>query len=399
MAAAANGVSRRSGKRSLDQIKQEIIDKLDIAAEYEAMGLRLAGNGPRPSGFCEAYAAGREDGRPSASINVNTGKYQDSSAECPVLLSLFDFAVRFGKLSGVTDFATALKYFASRAGVKISKDESEDPHFKLRFEDWDATSRRLAELWCHRFKPGVTLEAILAAGGRPAYWPCYRDKETGDKKDGRFRVVALPAWGHGLLKRDPACWVIWNMREPVLEIYRGPNIPAEKVKMLSVGPAAGTLMNLHALEILSNPESAAGIECIWKTGGPSDMMALWSIIPPEDRHRILVTTNASGETGGIPPHVANVFSGHLVRLIHDADEAGEVGVSKWRVALRGVARRVEVVKLPYRVEKKHGKDVRDWIGEGGPVGPVGEVADASTQPVYEEPSVAEVAEVAAESTS
>lgn len=377
MAAAAKGATRNNSKRSkrsLDQIKQEIIEKLDIAAEYEAMGLRLAGNGPRESGAFEAYAAGRDDSRPSAWINVNTGHYGDSSAECPMRLSLFDFAIRFGHLSGVTDFASALKYFAGRAGVKLSKDDNDDPHYKLRFEEWNPQSRRIAELWCQRFKPGVTLESILAAGGRPARWPCYRDKESGEKKDGRFRVVALPAWGHGLLKKDPACWVIWNMQGPNLEIYRGPDVPSEKVKMLSVGPAAGTLMNLHALEILSNPEAAAGIECIWKTGGPSDMMALWSIVPPEDRNRILVTTNASGETGGIPPHVADVFCGHLVRLIHDADEAGEIGVSKWRIALRGVARRVEVIKLPYRVEKKHGKDVRDWIGEGGPVV---DVADTS----------------------
>ncbi len=105
----------RSEPRSL---KHEILAGLDIEAEYQAMGLRLAGR--NAGGWTDAHAAGREDSSPSGAINVadpnfERGWYRDRGTG--ESLSFFDFAVKYGSISGVVDFNSALAYFRKRAGL------------------------------------------------------------------------------------------------------------------------------------------------------------------------------------------------------------------------------------------------------------------------------------------
>jgi len=50
-----------------------------------------------------------------------------------------------------------------------------------------------------------------------------------------------------------------------------------------------------------------------------------------------------------------------VAVVGDCDDAGQVGVEKRSKALAGIAAEVRQAKLPWPVERKHGKDVRDFI--------------------------------------
>jgi len=87
---------KRSAKAS-DLSRQQILDSLDIRAEYVGMGIEITGRSPNSKGWIECPAYGRDDQNPSGEINVGTGKdggkYKDwGTGES--LLS-FDFASKY----------------------------------------------------------------------------------------------------------------------------------------------------------------------------------------------------------------------------------------------------------------------------------------------------------------
>ncbi|HEX3999720.1 MAG TPA: hypothetical protein VHX65_14305 [Pirellulales bacterium] len=338
-----------------------ILAALDVAGEYAALGLRLVGH-PRADGRQECFSASRDEQRPSAYIDTNTGKYGDSAADHREM-NLWEFAARFGRGVAFADWKAAKAHYARIAGVELDgrRKKKQDWREGLEFLEWDAGELLLAEMWCARHKPGATVEAIRLAGGRVAHWPCYRDKQSGEKRRGRFKVLALPAYGPKLLAADPVAWVLWNLTGKELEIYQGEDKPASVAKMVSCGPTSGTLMNLQALYLLSDPDKKAAVELVWKTAGPSDMLTLLAAIPAELRERHLVVTNASGEPASVHDCIAGAFAGRVAYVVHDADNAGEVGAAKWMKALRGVAVESRHVRLPYPLVTSHGMDLRDWL--------------------------------------
>jgi hypothetical protein len=349
------------------QAAEEIISRLDILAEYRQLGVEFVASTPRASGMIECFARGREEKKASAAVSVKTGRYIDKgSGES---LSFFDFAAKYGN-GRFKDWQEARKHYAELTGVKLTGGRPpEDPHEKFEFLPWDTGHERLATRWGAIHKKGISLEALKLCGARIARWPRYFDKKTETWKTGEFKVVALPCYGERLLEADPVAWVIWNLAGGVLRLYRGKNVPPDESKMLSFGPTAGTLMGFHALARLADPGDVP-IELLLKTGGPTDMLAAVTAIlrdAPDLVDRHLVLTNASGETGDVLPHQAAVFAGYPVCICHDADEAGEIGAVKWVAALTGVASELRRVKLPWPVEKKAGKDLRDFFN-GVPAG-------------------------------
>ena len=93
------------------------------------------------------------------------------------------------------------------------------------------------------------------------------------------------------------------------------------------------------------------------------LLALWVAIPECQREEVAVVTQAGGATAEVHPHQAKVLAGLPVGVVGDSDEAGQVGAEKWCRALHGVATEVRLVKLPYEVAAKAGKDVRDFLTE------------------------------------
>jgi hypothetical protein len=341
---------------------EEIISRLDILAEYRALGVEFVSVAPRSSGMIECYARGRQENKPSAAVNVTTGRYIDSgSGES---LSLFDFAAKYG--GQFTDWKEARKHYADKAGVKLTGGNApEDPAESIEFLPWDVGNERLANTWCCCHKKGITLEALKLCGAKVGRYPRYKNKTTGEWETGKFKVIALPCYGEQLLEADPVAWVLWNISGGMLEVFRGKGNPPDLVKMKSVGPTRGTMMGFSALARLSNPCDVP-IEWIIKTGGPSDMLAVLSVQRPELRDTHLVLTNASSETGDVLPHQAAIFAGHRAIVIHDCDEAGEMGGRKWVQALTGVAAEVRHSRLPWPVGPKGGADMRDYF-RGRPV--------------------------------
>jgi len=342
------------------EVRAAILAGLDIAAEYRALGLTLKSDTPRASGKIEAYAAFREDSKASAWIDVNSGLYGDSGSQ-EKAMSIFDFAIQKGTFP---DFKSCYSHYAKVAGVEFKASQSKkknSPDDLLQFENWSEGNDTLINLWCMKCKPGITLESVKEAGGKPAYWPCWKN-DDGVKQRGRNKVIALPCYGEHKLDQPPQAWVIWSINGRLLEIYQGKDRAPNRVKMVSVGDTAGTLMGSQAINDLCGDDTD-GIETVWKTAGPTDMMALMSAIPGARRKSQLVICNASGETGDIASWNVGLLAGQRVNVVGDADKAGEFGATKWINALTVAASELKHVRLPYEISDKSGLDLRHFLTE------------------------------------
>lgn len=96
-------------------IRRTIVEGLDVVAEYKQLGVEFTKPAAGPNNWIECRAFGREDRNPSAGVNIATGYYKSfgENAEC---LSLFDFAVKHGRMG---TFSEVLRHYASKAGISL----------------------------------------------------------------------------------------------------------------------------------------------------------------------------------------------------------------------------------------------------------------------------------------
>lgn len=337
-------VARKTGNIAWQNAHAKILAGLDIRAEAESLGLALSHGEPSADGWLSCRAFDREDRTPSAAINLQSGRYRDLGGD-GLSLSLWDLAARIGRYP---DWRAARDALAAKAGVKLpGTSPPADPAEHLAFRPWNA----LGDLWC-RHKPGVTAEAVLAAGGRLAR---YR---------GQYTVVALPILGEQLADADPIGWVLWNVTGGDVPVFRGKGQPPVWRKMKTTNGSESGLMGLHGLVRLQSAPTPE--QTVWSVEGPSDLMALWAAIPSELRDTHLVACNSGGAAETPKGWQSRVCADRRAVVVRDADAAGEAGADKWAAWLAGPGGATEVrrVRLPYPVAKDHGKDLRDWLGEG-----------------------------------
>lgn len=360
-------MKRKEASIDFDSENDRILASLDVIGEYKSLGVRFSSGRVKGNGVCECFAAGRDERNPSAGVNAKTGRYFDLATGEGY--SLWDFAVKYG--NRFADWRDARKYFAEKAGVPLSVEreskassspEADDRIDTIRWLDWTVGRETIAKIWGKTHKRGVSLDAIKLAGGRFGEFPIRRDKKTGEESGGEFKVIGVPGYDAERIPESPesdlkpSCWVIWNATGPGFPKSGGRDSEPELLKMRSVGSTRGTLMNAHAINCLRNRDSRP--EIVIKTGGPTDMLAVQSCLPPEWRDRILVTANASGETGEVTTHQTRWLSGVPVIVIGDRDHAGTVGAFKW---LQGVQGDRRSLILPFQLAPKHGQDARDFL--------------------------------------
>jgi hypothetical protein len=103
------------------ELKARILERLNVAAEFESLGLVFTMPKPNGHGWRECHAAGRRDDVPSAAVNLETGIYHDSGGSGESL-NFFDFAMRYG--DGFARYVDVLKHYAERVGLEM-------PRFRL----------------------------------------------------------------------------------------------------------------------------------------------------------------------------------------------------------------------------------------------------------------------------
>jgi len=330
---------KRSAKsKSWQDTNAEILDRLDLLEEFAALGVDITGRDPSEKGWVACRAVDREDRTPSAAVNVVSGRYKDLGGD-GTSLSLWDLAVHVGRYQAWQDARSA---YAQRAGVDLNGQVAGDPAQHLVFRPWNDM---LVALWC-RHKAGVTPEAVRAAGGRLAR---YRNQYT---------VVALPCYGVAGPDADPVGWVLWNSTGGELPVFRGRGEPPAWEKMKTTYGSEAGLLGQHGLEHLG------GAEIVWLVEGPADLLALWSAIPADERQRHVVLSNAGGANQDPRDWMMRALAGKRIRIVRDADRAGEAGGEKWAPRLAPHVAEVRWPRLPYDVADKHGKDLRDWLQEG-----------------------------------
>lgn len=351
-------MSRKKGANDWQEVSRRILDALDIRAEYITLGVDVTGREPNTKGWLACRAYGREDRNPSAEINVGNGpgrgRYRDFSSG--FACGFFDFAAKAG---GHSDWKAARKHYAEKVGVELPKGGKAPADTSDRFA-WREWVDGLVAAWCMK-KPGTTVEAVRMAGGRLGSWPV---------PSKHFHVIAVPIYGKNLDEDEPVGWVAWNRTGQPLMIPQGEGRPGKPAKTITPKHAPATWVGTHGVQHLDTAE------VVWKVEGITDLLALMSMIPPALRNSHVVLTNPNGCNENPNDDQLASLAGKVVYVIHDADKPGQgipsenqppntlLGARRWSNAIAGVAKECRNVQLPYAIEEKHGKDLRDWLNEG-----------------------------------
>lgn len=250
------------------------------------------------------------------------------------------------------NFQQALQEVGDYLGVSPEKNghakQQVDPARDLSFIPWNDL---LVRLWCEQKRP-ITPAAIQSIGGRLARYRC------------EYTVIALPIWRQGFT--DPAGWCLYNISGRKLPTYdrQGGVVGQVKVKT-TAGSRPG---------IIGLPGDAA---TLWKTEGPSDLLALLSL-PLSPGHSAICNAMGAKEDPLRITWLPQLVVGRTVHVIHDCDTPGQEGAARWSAAIAGHAAECRAVVLPYPIAETHGKDLRDWLTEGRSYQELLELAERST---------------------
>lgn len=332
-----------AARRTSQQITDEIISKLDIAAEYSALGVKFAADHPTDKGWISCYAWGREDSSPSAAVNVDSGVYKDHGG-VHTTCGMFDFAVMTGKFR---DWKESRDHYATVAGMgaKLPKTDATEPK---RLEDKIDVSHGWNSLMVRGLLatyPGMTELALRMTGAALALYPKHRKRPE--------HCVAVPVYGPQLADSPPVGYIVMLSSGKMLKTKSGEQ---KRIVIEKTG-----LVNKRGLAMIADGRA----KLIIKVEGFTDVVTVQSKVNEHEIYRdtIAVVTNACGsrETT-LPQEVAGVFSTIPTIVVHDADVPGQEGAELWRQELVKFTDVVNL-QLPYKVEEKHGKDSRDWFTE------------------------------------
>jgi hypothetical protein len=333
----------------------EILAKLDIAAEYRALGLDVCGHKPSAKGWVEARAFGVDDRTPSAGINVSPGplqgRYKDFRDGTSV--GLFDFAAtKAGKFAG--DWREARKHYARAAGVELPNGDEEYAADRFEFSDLTAGVMMLYASG----KPGVTVTAIRDVGGRSARWP---KKLSAEKTN---HLIAYPMYGSALLDLEPTGWhsTPQNPKGKIRQ-FQGKGHEDKLLDKMTAGEYG--LMNVAALAVLADAEVVNIVEGITDLLFAQAVLSDWVAADPAERKHVVTSSGAC--TYHPRPEWMHHFAGKEVRLwfdVGDAKDEGQIAAAVWVAALLPVAKCVRNVQLPLGAEGAK-NDLRAW-GVGDP---------------------------------
>lgn len=303
--------------------EKEILSSLDILAEAQALGLK-ASSDANGKAWVSCYAIDRNDKSPSAAICVKgdqTGRYKDSGSG-QRSISWFEFAARNGPWK---DWKDARAHFAEQTGISLREEGVPRPskidETQMAWKRWSPSAARI---WCQKFKRGISVKALQAFGARMCRWPA---------KGTAWLCLAFPSYDIG---GEIASWTLYRTDGEQFPAFG--HLHARKTHNVKGSRPGLSYADLGALY---------KAEAVWICEGLPDALALHGI-SSEDHCAV------SGKMV-LPLKVP-------IRIIPDNDSAGtELAKLRAEEASRH-SPDVKIVNLPACGE---GKDLRDWILDGG----------------------------------
>jgi hypothetical protein len=241
------------------------------------------------------------------------------------------------------DFTTALGNVRNYLGIVSTREH--DPAKDLEPLPW---ATELVAFYISK-KPGITEEAILANGGQ-----LFRYKR-------KYTVIGWPIIGESLDLSNPVGWVIVDAMGSKLPKWDKSGKIAGRVSSKLTAFSKPGLLGTWAIERM---KLAGMVTLAWKVEGVTDLLALWSAIPPSERERQVVVSNANGAMEKPKWRASLLARMPAVNVLQDCDEPGQIGAAAWCTEIAAADGKARNVKLPYDVAVDHGKDYRDWKTEG-----------------------------------
>jgi hypothetical protein len=327
----------------------KVLADLDIRAEAEDLGVSFSASAPNSEGWLACHAVGRDDKHPSAAINVGSGplrgRYRDLGDSSGKSRSFFALAVMAGAFATWKD---AVRHYASKVTANPRpicnprEPRQERPIFdQILFLPTGKNDDELRERFSTN-KPGISPDALKAFRAIKCRWPGW----------GKANKRHL-CWG--LVGRRPG-----QARAIALTLFRADG---------KEFPAAGNLSERKTHLVRGSSDSwlwpgdedaLSRARVVIKVEGPTDAMALWSLLPAD----WIVVTNLAGAAANPDRLGTNFACKKLVIVIGDADEPGQAGARRFAQAFARHAGQVLLVRLPYDTTPSHGRDMRDWLVEG-----------------------------------
>lgn len=271
------------------------------------------------------------------------------------------------------EFPAAVELVANHLGLagttkkkSAAKKEKADPAKDLEWMPW---APLLAAHFCDA-KKGVTQESLLAQGCKMARYKT-------------LTVIVWPVIGPDLDTEKPVGYVIMDYKART-------NIPRydhnkQFVENIDKKVMFGSSPGIIGFDAINKLKTAGLTQMVWKCEGLTDQAALWAAIPENVRKSQAILTLANG-AGENPKWQGDMLSNFNVNILHDCDEPGQAGAKKWSefIAKRMAdGKRVKNIILPYTIEEKKGKDIRDWLGEGNKYGDLLNLVDSTAATVVE----------------
>jgi phage/plasmid primase-like uncharacterized protein len=260
------------------------------------------------------------------------------------------------------DFQNAIKLVAGHLGVQngkehaptiksngIKKTKLAESAAKIKptsTEIWDTLLQQYAKA-----KPPITPEGVRKCGGTVATWGQHRCIRL----DGRAPIDAT----------EPTAIILVRIEgQPFSAIGK-----LVERKTHTVGGSVNSWLSSGTVEKLQQATTIIDVE------GVTDLLAVVSSGLPSGW--IAVTNTAGAKARGkLPRKWAN---GKRIIVAGDADEPGQDGQKRSAAAYhKAGATEIFLARLPFPIEKDHGKDIRDFLNEGH------KVEDLPTEPVTAE---------------
>jgi P4 family phage/plasmid primase-like protien len=244
-----------------------------------------------------------------------------------------------------------------RVGTKSVKNRHDSEHDEPRkrksldqlfaFKPWNES---LAAIFCTR-KRGISVPSLVAVGARFAI-------HSG------VTVIALPICdGNQVVGYTAANCTGGKIAIQSQDKTQPPELTTWKNKIPSKAKGVIATENLFT--------GTDQIKRVFKTEGPSDLLAIIPLLAADEA----AFCNPCGANENPEPFtwLAELLAGKQIIVIHDRDAAGvsgaigdekrsRLGWASWAASFASEARNVE---LPYPLVDSHGKDLRDWVCDGG----------------------------------